>query len=613
MGEKITKKLSFFVGKLSDSHNLALASCFPVTNDLVVTCYHAIKGEDTFFIAWKTTSNIIVRQAKIIEDYLSEDADIAFLKLNEPLPKSFFIFELGFHWTESGPFQTYGFRKANYYDGLSASGILRTETQKVNAHTKLIQLDCRDIDKGMSGAPVLDTTYNTVVGMICEYWDTQSSTDSSLAFAVPTSELINVNASIKNVVSELNAAPKYLESGKIKSASYPTKVLDIEDQYIFACSRLAVIVAADQFEDGSWGRSLWKETEIKYTTDVADKHTVQTTHVKKALSATSWGAQALAKALNSSAIPSVRKAVEFMVSHQDHESAAFGNTYATTSGYPLVNNQRFIRSPRHTGSGIKLLELANGLNLDAVRGFEFLIKTQCDDGGWGEAVGDAPNTLSTAYVLDSIVKLNQISMLKQMLSAPIRNRVKPAINRGMAWLIEQRNERNLWTYEGASLYAPLYSAYVLAFVPQLANGYYDEVLASLNSLLALKIDGGVPAAFGREADFTTTCLCLYAMLRIDPEKYRIEIDNFVQWIITKTISDKWAENYSCLQGIFGLVSLIQLPNQKTDGLIKQLNMIFDYLYSNVSQGVLSVDTWLDVDERFMLGLSNLIQEIYYEK
>ena len=49
------------------------------------------------------------------------------------------------------------------------------------------------------------------------------------------------------------------------------------------------------------------------------------------------------------------------------------------------------------------------------------------------------------------------------------------------------------------------------------------------------------------------------------------------------------------------------------GLIKQLNMIFDYFYSNVSHGVLPIDRWLDVDERFTLGLSNLIQEIYYEK
>lgn len=613
MGEKLTKQLSFFVGKLCDSHNSALASCFPVSNDLVVTCYHAIKNNDTFFITWKSISNIIIRQAKIIEDYLSEDADIAFLQLNEPLPKSFVIFELGFHWTESGSFQTYGFRKADYYDGLSASGILRTETQKVNTHTKLIQLDCRDIDKGMSGAPVLDTTYNTIVGMICEYWNAQSSTDSSLAFAVPTSELINVNASIKSAVPELNAAPKYTESGKFKKALSPTELLNVEEQYIFACSRLAVIVAADQFNDGSWGRSLWKETGIKYTTDVADKHTVQTTHVKKALSATSWGAQALAKALNSSAIPSVRKAVEFVLSHQDYESAAFGNIYTTRSAFPLVNNQRFIRSPRHTASGIKLLELANGLNLDVVKGFEFLIKNQCDDGGWGEAIGDAPNTLSTAYVLDAIIKLNQIGTLKQMLSASVRNKVKPTINRGMAWLIEQRNEKNLWIYEGAFQYAPLYSAYVLGFVPQLANDYYDEVVVSLNSLLALRTDEGIPAVFDGEVDFTTTCLCLYAMLRIDPKKYHSEIDNFVQWIVNNIISDEWTENYSCLQGIFGLVSLIQLPNWKMEGLIKQLNMIFDYFYSNVSYSVRSIDRWLDVDKRFMLGLSNLIREIYYEE
>ncbi|MCM1439529.1 MAG: hypothetical protein NC131_10075 [Roseburia sp.] len=248
-----------------------------------------------------------------------------------------------------------------------------------------------------------------------------------------------------------------------------------------------------------------------------------------------------------------------------------------------------------------------------MKGFEFLIQNQCDDGGWGEAIGEAPNILSTAYVLDAIIKLNQIGTLKPMLSASVRNKVKPTINRGMAWLIEQRNEKNLWIYEGAFQYAPLYSAYVLGFVPQLANDYYDEVVVSLNSLLALRTDEGVPATFDGEVDFTTTCLCLYAMLRIDPEKYHSEINNFVQWIVNNIISDEWAENYSCLQGIFGLVSLIQLPNGKMEGLIKQLNMIFDYFSSNVSASVRPIDRWLDVDERFMLGLSNLIREIYYEE
>lgn len=602
------------VARICNSNDVTLASCFPVSREVIVTCYHAFQdindsGNVEYRIYWPRLS--LVRTAKFILNEINLKDDIAFLMLNEPLPDKIEFVPIGLHHSNEGNFISFGYRKVKHYDGLFASGKLLGEICATDGR-QLIQLQTNEIEEGMSGAPILDQAYGTIIGMVSEYWATETSTDTSLAFATPVSRLIAVKPSIAATIPELIAAPKNIDSGLFQKerTSYRLDHSINSSDFVRACMRLLLLVLADQLPDGAWGRTLWKETDIKYTTDVADKAQIKATHIKKALSATSWAAQALAKTVGNTSLYPIKQATQFALKHRDGSTGAFGNIYAIHSGTPLVNRTTFIRSPRHTASGIKLLELSQGLNHDIIKGFEFIIRNECARGGWGEAIGDEPNVLSTTYVLDTLIKLMQIPELKKLLSPSVALAARPATTRGLTWLIEQRDKDGLWQYADNSEYKPLYSAHVLGFTPQLVSSFYDEIIESLNTLISLTNNGGIPATWGGKPDFTTTALCLYALLRIDPDKYSLQIDGFVSWLIAQVCSDEWLLEYSCLEGIFGLVSLTQLPNMPRNELTPIVNPIFENPLLSKYALLDKPDYWLEVDRRYQLGITTTIERMY---
>jgi len=597
-----------------------LASCFPVEPGVVVTCYHALRvdeyGSDIGY-------NLVFPRlsfkchATIIRDETSIENDVVFLLLDTPLSQNVKLLPLGFRYTYNGYFSSFGYRKVEYYYGLFASGKLREEIQASDGR-QLLQLHSNEIDRGMSGAPILDLSYETIVGMISEYWSASSSIDCTLAFAVPMSRLISVRPSISKIVPELTAAPKHLESGLFNNLFNPASVKFTisEEKLIRACTRAALLVCADQFEDGSWGRSLWKETgRIRITTDAIDKKHAALTHEKKAISVTAWAAQALARAATIAAgefrSPEVKKSAHFAMMYQEKETGAFGNIYESNSATPLVSRSSLIRSPRHTASGIKLIELAQGLNREVVKGCEFIVTNECiSEGGWGEAIGDPPNVLATAYVLDSLIKLLQVPGLRSLLSPFVAKSIRPAISRGMAWLIGQRDDDYLWQYSGNQEYKPLYSAFILGFVPQLVDGFYEETVESLEALLKLSVGGGIPSSQNGKPDSLATSLCLYAMLRIDPANHEEWIQSSITWLVNNWISDDWIYDYRCMHGIFSLVALTQLPNLPRKKLSCDLEKIFVNTHSRcfVSQG--DPTFWLSVDKQLDLGLSDVINGMY---
>lgn len=598
------------VGQIITDSNAVQASCFPVSPNVVVTCFHALSSinnhETNYYIRWPRLS--LKSNATVILDTISPNDDIVFLLLDTPLPADMKLLPLDFRHTYNGNFLSFGYRKSQHYDGLFSTGNLIGEVRAVDGR-QLLQLQTHSIDRGMSGAPILDLSYGTIVGMLSEYWATKSSVDNSLAFGIPISRLISVRPSISENIPELVAVPKNIKSGLFeKNSTHGHVVYSIsEDELVFACTRLALLVVADQFADGAWGRSLWKETGIKITTDVADKDYVKTTHAKRALSATSWAAQALAKVSGSIYTPSVGQAITFALLHQDKTTYAFGNIYASRSATPFANTITFIRSPRHTASGIKLLELGKGINHEVVKGFEFIIRNECQpEGGWGEAIGDPPNTLSTAYVLDTLIKLLQIPKFKELLSPDIARLARPSVSRGMAWLIEQRDPDNLWRYADSEEYKPMYSANILGFVPQLVTSFYDDTIVSIDALLNLSIQGGIPATLNGNAEFTTTALCLYAMLRTDPQRYEKPIQSFVSWLVARVLTDEWLEGYSCMQGIFGLIALTQLPNIPRAKLVHNVNQMFSSIYEISDDPSL----WIKIDKQFNLGLHKTIERLY---
>jgi len=600
------------VGHISEADsNIILASCFPVSANVIVTCCHAINVENVnaeYTITWPMLQ--MNTKAKLICNEVSKSDDVAFLEIENPLPNNIRLLAFGIQHTHNGDFLSFGYRKAEHYSGLFSTGKVIGIVGASDGR-ELLQLQSNGIDRGMSGAPVFDSCYRTVVGMVSEFWKSNNFTDSSLAFAIPMSRLVKVRPKLHDNINNTDMNPDDdFVTGLPKIHGQQVSLGVTDDNIVSACSRAVLLVSADQFPDGAWGRSLWKETGNHLTSDVADKVQVMTTHVKKAISVTSWAAQALAKISSPIYMPSIENAVQFTLSHQEERTGAFGNLYMSHSATPLVSSSSLVRSPRHTASGIKLLEFARGLSREVVMGCEFIVKNECPEGGWGEAIADSPNTLSTAYVLDVLIKLFHTSKLKELLRPEIAKAIKPAIFRGLTWLIGQKDHDNLWKYTGKDEYKPYYSANILGFTPQLANVFYDETIESIDALFSLNINGGIPATLEGNPDATTTALCLLSMLRINPEHYEKQIKVLVSWLVTKINSGYWSEKYSCMQGIFVLLALLRLPNFPQVKMLKNIEKMF--VDNSIADYELSNDPiyWLRINAQFDLRLNKTIEEFY---
>ena len=605
MGEQnitTVEKLADQVGYVSKSDfSNVLGSCFLVELNIVVTCCHALSCDDSF-----TDLEYLVKfprlnksfKARVIPDEINYEEDIAFLFLNDSFSTDYELTPIGSTHTFGGKFSSFGFMKYRYYDGLFATGEI-VDCIMNAAGQKLLQLKTSGIERGMSGAPVLDLSQGIIIGMVREYWD---SVDSTLAFATPSDRLISVRPSIISSAIKTPVPVNNLKNRIFKNLS--------EEKLVLATMRAALLVCADQFKDGSWGRSLWKETgKITITTDIAEKNLVGVTHEKKAISVTAWAAQAIAKSSEITNLQSVKRAAQFAISHQDMRTGAIGNIYVSNSATPLVSKFTFIRSPRHTASGIKIIELAQGLTRNVIDGCEFIIENECRaEGGWGESIGDPPNTLSTAYVLDSLIKLlEKNSNLKSRLSEYASNSIRPAIKRGQAWLIRQRGSDFLWDYMSVSALKPMYSAFILAFVPQMSKDYYEEIIESIESLLGLSVNGGIPSLMTGEPDTLTTALCIYAMLRVNCGYFEEYIQSLLNWLVDEILTDKWASDYRSMHGIFALTILSYLFKDKVfTHLEKIFNLVCDTKFVLMDKPTL----WLAADKEFELGLKNALLEMY---
>ena len=89
----------------------------------------------------------------------------------------------GFH-----EFQSFGYRRLHNYQGLQAYGKIIgycDKPQGTNLQCEPLMLSSQNIDSGMSGAPVLDTARNLIVGIIYVVWDSATvHQDRDTGFAV---------------------------------------------------------------------------------------------------------------------------------------------------------------------------------------------------------------------------------------------------------------------------------------------------------------------------------------------------------------------------------------------------------------------------------------------
>ena len=160
--------------------------CHP--DGYILTCYHVIENH---LNAGKTDVNVIYQgerhRAKICKEYCIKDADIAVLKLFEPLPSLKYL-PLDVHDLWGIKDEIYGFGYPIGYfkeSGIGINGSVGGPTRHEGIGiVQIIGLNISNVNPGYSGAPVLNLKNEKVIGLIyARYEPTQ-------AFFVPLTKLL---------------------------------------------------------------------------------------------------------------------------------------------------------------------------------------------------------------------------------------------------------------------------------------------------------------------------------------------------------------------------------------------------------------------------------------
>ncbi|MBK9055908.1 MAG: trypsin-like peptidase domain-containing protein [Chloroflexi bacterium] len=164
---------------------------FVVAGPLIVTCAH---------VMYKMAGPITVRPHTHQQSYLTDivalsstqpkaagQKDVAILRPRTDFPSTLFPLTLapGLSLTDRS-FVTFGYPLVGTIQGVRAKGELRGRVQDETG-LSFLQLDSKEVANGMSGAPVVDTASQQVVGMISGGLNLAGSAKlRDLVLAVPT-------------------------------------------------------------------------------------------------------------------------------------------------------------------------------------------------------------------------------------------------------------------------------------------------------------------------------------------------------------------------------------------------------------------------------------------
>jgi hypothetical protein len=190
-------------------------------NGLILTCYHVVgniktktldKAVDIYF----PSAPQIKGHANLLEEYCDPELDVALLQLQETkFPSQTTSANLGETiYAKEHKFQSFGFKNPLIvkFEGLPANGIIQAKTRKKSKDSVLsplvIVLKSDQIDKGMSGAPVLDTETNKVVGIISDHYKSRYASEDediykTLSLAIPIESIVKVCPLLKEKNSGL--------------------------------------------------------------------------------------------------------------------------------------------------------------------------------------------------------------------------------------------------------------------------------------------------------------------------------------------------------------------------------------------------------------------------
>lgn len=177
-----------FVVQIRHTSTDAIVGTGFVAREGIVTCAHVVRdagvdphGTDGLevgvYYPEREGRSSITKRAKVAACFDQYDDDVVLLHLVEgssPLGPELAAKFGSAKGSEDHDFRSFGYRRLQNYQGLPAFGKIvghgeRPRDKKF--HGEPLMLSSQNIDKGMSGAPVLDTTRNLIIGIIYLAWD----------------------------------------------------------------------------------------------------------------------------------------------------------------------------------------------------------------------------------------------------------------------------------------------------------------------------------------------------------------------------------------------------------------------------------------------------------
>ncbi len=173
------QRLEQSVIRILNAHDKTVGTGFVVTDRLAVTCAHVIKAAGSIYdqpIRIQFYWGEIEQVAQVLSVGWSSATtdDVALLQLDH-LPEGIVPVVLGSaRQCEGHPYCAFGFASLAGYDSRKVTDTLDGIVSVRDKHKRpMLQLKGEEIDQGLSGAPIVDTQTNRVVGMVSEYKDNE--------------------------------------------------------------------------------------------------------------------------------------------------------------------------------------------------------------------------------------------------------------------------------------------------------------------------------------------------------------------------------------------------------------------------------------------------------
>ena len=186
--------------RILNQYDTTVGTGFVVADGIAVTCAHVVKaaGSDKgelLFIQFYADESQQIAQVLTAGWSPPEADDVAFLQI-EALPQGVVPLILGSAKQCQGHrYSTFGFASLADFDSRPVSDTMDgVASVRDKRKQRMLQLKGEEIDRGLSGSPVLDTQTNRIVGMVSEYKD---NTHTRIAWATTSDTLSILNSALQ--------------------------------------------------------------------------------------------------------------------------------------------------------------------------------------------------------------------------------------------------------------------------------------------------------------------------------------------------------------------------------------------------------------------------------